>query len=64
MWRDIAITNKKSIADALLKLEQKMAHLRENLGTRQLEAEFEQAHKLKSPSPQRHRVAEKNKKRK
>lgn len=46
MWRDIALTNKTSIADALLKLEQKLAHVRENLDTRELEAEFEQAHQL------------------
>jgi len=46
MWRDIALTNKASIADALLKLEQKLAHVRENLDTRELEAEFEQAHQL------------------
>jgi len=59
MWRDIAITNKKSIADALLKLEQKVAHLRENLDTRDLEAEFERAHKLKNRSPRRHGVTEK-----
>jgi prephenate dehydrogenase len=55
MWRDIALTNKKSIADALLKLEQRLAHIRENLDTRQLEEEFERAHKLKSASsPRRH----------
>src|SRR5215469_10548008 len=48
MWRDIALTNKKPIADALGKLEQELAHLRENLGTRELEAEFERAHKLRS----------------
>ena len=47
MWRDIAITNKESIAAALLKLEQKLAHIRENLDTRELEREFEQAHLLK-----------------
>jgi len=47
MWRDIALTNKGSIADALLKLEQKLAHIRENLDTRELEREFEQAHRLK-----------------
>ena len=46
MWRDIAITNKQSIAEALLKLEQKLAHIRENLDTRELEREFEQAHRL------------------
>jgi prephenate dehydrogenase len=50
MWRDIAITNKESIADALLKLEQKLAHIRENLDTRELEREFEQAHQLKNVS--------------
>jgi len=54
MWRDIAITNKKSIADALLKLEQRLAHLRENLDTPELEVEFERAHKLKNRSPRRH----------
>ena len=36
MWRDIAITNKKNIADALLKLEQRLAHIRENLDSREL----------------------------
>jgi prephenate dehydrogenase len=54
MWRDIAITNKNSIGDALLKLEQRLAHIRENLDTRELEVEFERAHKLKGNSPQRH----------
>lgn len=47
MWRDIALTNTKNIQDALLKLEQKLAHIRENLRTRELEEEFEQGHKLK-----------------
>lgn len=46
-WRDVAITNKQNIAAALLKLEQRLAHIRENLDTRQLEEEFEQAHQLK-----------------
>ena len=50
MWRDIAITNRESIADALLKLEQKLAHIRENLDTRELEQEFDQAHQLKQPA--------------
>jgi prephenate dehydrogenase len=48
MWRDIALTNKQSIADALLKLEQKLAHIRENLDTRELEREFAQAHELRN----------------
>ena len=46
MWRDIALTNTKNIQDALLKLEQKLAHIRENLRTRELEEEFDQAHRL------------------
>jgi len=51
MWRDIALTNQQPIADALLKLEQELAHIRENLGTRELEAEFRRAHKLRSSPP-------------
>ena len=47
MWRDIAITNKKNIGDVMLKLEQRLAHIRENLDTRELAMEFEQAHHLK-----------------
>lgn len=47
MWRDIAITNKKNIADALHKLEQRLAHIRENLDTRELATEFERAHELR-----------------
>lgn len=52
MWRDIAISNKENLEDALLKLEQRLAHIRENLGTKQLAEEFEKAHQLrKSPEP-------------
>jgi len=54
MWRDIALTNKKSIADALLKLEQRLAHIRENLDSRELEKEFDRAYRLKNHSPRRH----------
>jgi prephenate dehydrogenase len=67
MWRDIAITNKKNIGDALLKLEQRLAHIRENLDSRELAVEFERAHELrkeklpKAISPQRHRGTEKSK---
>jgi prephenate dehydrogenase len=49
MWRDIAISNQKNLGDALLKLEQKLAHIRENLATRQLAEEFEKAHQLRKP---------------
>ena len=61
MWRDIAITNKTNIADALLKLEQRLAHIRENLASRELAAEFERAHELKKGLPRRRGDAEKNK---
>ncbi len=47
MWRDIAVTNKKNLQQALWKVEQRLAHIRENLGTRQLAEEFEQAHALR-----------------
>lgn len=47
MWRDIAISNKKNLADALFKVEQRLAHIRENLATRALAEEFELAHGLK-----------------
>jgi prephenate dehydrogenase len=47
MWRDVALTNKANIRRALLKLEQHLAHIRENLDTRELAMEFERAHQLK-----------------
>ena len=47
MWRDIAISNKKNLEDALFKVEQRLAHIRENLATRALAEEFEQAHGLR-----------------
>jgi prephenate dehydrogenase len=59
MWRDIAISNKKNIEDALSKLEQRLAHIRENLGTRQLAEEFEQAHQLRKIPPRRRGAMEK-----
>ncbi|MFI5102601.1 MAG: prephenate dehydrogenase [Terriglobales bacterium] len=54
MWRDIAITNKKNIADALQKVEQRLAHIRENLDSRELAAEFERAHQLRKGPPRKH----------
>ncbi len=45
-WRDIALTNTENIQDALLRLEQRLAHIRENLRTRELEAEFAVARKI------------------
>ena len=47
MWRDVAITNRKNLADALQKLEQRLAHIRENLDSKQLADEFERAHQLR-----------------
>lgn len=47
MWRDIAISNQKNLESALWKVEQRIAHIRENLATRQLAEEFERAHQLK-----------------
>jgi len=53
MWRDIAISNKKNLEDALFKVEQRLAHIRENLSTRALAEEFEQAHGLKKNPAQK-----------
>src|ERR1700704_4847666 len=53
MWRDIAITNKKNIAHVLQKLEQRLAHIRENLDSRELAAEFERAHQLRKGPPRK-----------
>ena len=47
MWRDIALTNAVNIEDALLKLEQRLTHIRENLRTPELRAEFERASRFK-----------------
>ena len=53
MWRDIAITNKKNIADALLKLEQRLAHIRENLKTPELRDEFDRANRFRLRDPRK-----------
>jgi prephenate dehydrogenase len=47
MWRDIAISNTANIQEALQRLEQRLAHLRENLRTRELEAEFDTARRFR-----------------
>jgi prephenate dehydrogenase len=49
MWRDIALTNKKNLSDAISKIEQRLAHIRENLDTRELAMEFERARELRKP---------------
>jgi prephenate dehydrogenase len=47
MWRDIALTNSDNLQQALLRLEQRLAHLRENLRRRELETEFDLARRFK-----------------
>jgi len=47
MWRDVAISNKANLEKALWKVEQRLAHIRENLATRELAEEFERAHELR-----------------
>src|SRR5580658_8998995 len=47
MWRDIAHTNTEAIERALQTLEQRLAHLRENLRTPELRSEFEQANRFR-----------------
>jgi len=47
MWRDIALTNTEAVQAALYKLEQRLAHLRENLRTPELRDEFEQANRFR-----------------
>ncbi len=59
MWRDVAISNKENLEKALWKVEQRLAHIRENLATRQLAEEFEVAHQLRKTPPRRHGDTEK-----
>jgi prephenate dehydrogenase len=47
MWRDIAYTNTEAVQATLLALEQRLAHLRENLRTPELREEFEQANRFR-----------------
>ena len=51
MWRDVAHTNQEAIAEALLSLEQRLTHLRENLKTPELRDEFERANRFRSTPP-------------
>jgi len=53
MWRDVAITNRKNLSDVLLKMEQRLAHIRENLDSKQLAEEFEKAHRLRKKPARR-----------
>ena len=47
MWRDVAFTNTKPLAATLFALEQRLAHLRENLKTPELREEFEKANEFR-----------------
>jgi prephenate dehydrogenase len=47
MWRDIAATNSEAIQATLLALEQRLAHIRENLKTPELRDEFERANSFR-----------------
>ncbi|MDR3727964.1 MAG: prephenate dehydrogenase [Terracidiphilus sp.] len=47
MWRDIAYTNTEAVQAAIFALEQRLAHLRENLRTPALRDEFEQANRFR-----------------
>ena len=49
MWRDIALTNADPIAHTLHMLEQRLAHLRENLRTPELKEEFRIANQFRTP---------------
>ena len=48
MWRDVAMSNTAPLADTLLALEQRLAHLRENLKTPELREEFSRANRFRS----------------
>jgi prephenate dehydrogenase len=47
MWRDVAFTNTANIEEALQRMEQRLAHIRENLRTRALQEEFEKGNRFK-----------------
>jgi prephenate dehydrogenase len=48
MWRDVALTNTEPIAQTLAALEQRLAHLRENLRTPELREEFRLANAFRA----------------
>jgi prephenate dehydrogenase len=52
MWRDVAHTNTEAIAETLLALEQRLAHLREHLKTPELREEFELANRFRAGQAQ------------
>ncbi|WP_263382640.1 prephenate dehydrogenase [Granulicella arctica] len=48
MWRDVALSNTTSIAETLFALEQRLAHIRENLKTPELRDEFALANSFRA----------------
>ena len=48
MWRDVAHTNAPEIEEAMAALEQRLAHMRENLKTPELRTEFELANHFRA----------------
>jgi prephenate dehydrogenase len=48
MWRDIALSNSEPIAASMHALEQRLAHLRENLRTPELKEEFRLANQFRT----------------
>ncbi len=53
MWRDIAHTNSGAIAQTLHALEQRLAHIRENLKTPELRDEFDRANRFRLRDPKK-----------
>ena len=47
-WRDVALTNTRNIEEALARLEQRLAHIRENLRTPELKAGFERGNQFRN----------------
>jgi prephenate dehydrogenase len=52
MWRDVVHTNSEEIAESLFSLEQRLAHIRENLKTPELRGEFERANRFRATGTQ------------
>jgi prephenate dehydrogenase len=48
MWRDVAMTNTRAVEETLAALEQRLAHVRENLKTPELRDEFAKANTFRA----------------
>ena len=51
MWRDVAFSNNTPVSETLVALEQRLAHLRENLKTPELRDEFALANRFRRRKP-------------